>query len=396
MKKVIILFFYILGVSLLFYYDFFTPPQQEQFVKLAASFLQGKLYFLSPTFDAAINSGHYYWPLGPFPAILLMPFVYIFGDHMRQGYLLFFLNILNAFLLFRIAKKLSGNFVNSLIVSFAVSFSTAYLGIALIPWSWYYAQTVGFTLTLLALEAYFFNRSYLLIGSYIALAFSTRVSLIFTAVFFILNLFYSESSMKLKFRKLSILIIPIIISIMVLGFYNYARFGNPWETGYSKQSLDGPVGAGRIFGLWNIKHIPTNLYSMFLKMPDPLFIPRTNIMQFPYLKADGSGISILFTSPIFFWILFSNWKDKKVKFAGITALIMMFALWGSFSNGSWQYGYRYAIDSYPFASIILIYSFKKDVSYKFLTIAIVAFLINLYFINTIFYPSIMPILDYFK
>lgn len=314
---------------------------------------------------------------------------------MRQGYLLFFLNVLNIFLLIKIAKHLTGNLTSSLIISFSIVFSTAYLGVALIPWAWYFAQTIGFTLILLALEAYFFNRSYLLVGGYIALAFATRISLIFTVIFFILNLFYSDLPDKIKLRKFIMLIIPIIVSFFLLGFYNHARFGNPLETGYSIQSLDGPVGVNRTYGIWSIIHIPTNLYSMFLKMPEPIFIPGTYIIQFPYLKVDGSGISILFTSSIFIWIIFSNWKELKVRFAAITSLIIIFALSGSFTNGSWQYGYRYAIDYYPFVFIVLIYSLKNGVSYKFLTVAILAFLINLYFINALFYHAI-PISNYFK
>lgn len=391
MKRNIILFLYISGVIILFYYDFFAPPQQEQFVQLASSFLQGKLYFQSGTHDAAFNGGNYFWPLGPFSAVLLMPFVYIFGEFMRQGYLVFFLNILNAFLLFRIAKRLTGNFSNSIIISFAIIFSTAYLGIALIPWSWYFGQTVGFSLTILALEAYFFNRSWLIIGIYIALAFTTRVSLAFIAVFFILNLFYSELSNKIKIKRLILLTVPIIVSIIILGFYNYFRFGNPLETGYSitsQQWSDGPFKTNATLGgLWSLIHIPANLYSVFLKMPEPIFAPGTYIMQFPYLNVGGSGISILFTSFIFIWILFSDWRNKMVKSAGITALIILFAICGSFTNGGWQYGYRYAIDFYPFLFIILIYSFKRDVSYKFLTIVIAAFLLNLYFIDTLFYPK---------
>lgn len=386
MKRIIIFIFYILGGILLIYYNLLKPPHQEQFTSLAFSFLEGKLYFLSTTFDAAINGGHYYWPLGPFPAILLMPFVYIFGGLMKQGYLLFFLNILNIFLLFRIAKKINEDYINSAIITFAVFFSTAYLGIALIPWSWYFAEVVGFTLILLTLEAYFFNRSYLLIGSYIALAFVTRISLIFTAIFFILNLSYSNLPDRIKIRKFMLLITPIVISLVLVGFYNYARFGNPSETGYSIVPLNGPVGINRTYGIWNIIHIPTNFYSMFLKMPEPIFIPETYVMQFPYLKVGGSGIGILFTSPIFIWILFSNWKEQKVRFALITAALISFAVGGSFTNGAWQYGYRYAIDFYPFLFIILAYSFKKRVSNKFLIIALVSFLINLYFINAVFYP----------
>ncbi len=377
-----------MGVLLFVYYDLFTSPQQEQFVSLASSFLQGKLYFLSNTFDAALYKNRQYWPLGPFPAILLMPFVYIFGDHIRQGYLLFFLNLLNVLLLIRIAKKISGNLTKSIIISFAILFSTAYLGIALIPWSWYFAQIVGFTLTLLSLEAYFFNRSWLIIGIYLALAFITRISLIFTVIFFILNLSYCDLSKKIKFKNLTLLLLPIIISLILIGIYNSARFGNFLETGYSMQEWNsGPVVANRTLGVWSLIHIPANLYTMFLKMPEPIFIPGTHIMQFPYLRVDGSGLSILFTSSIFIWILFSNWKDKRVKFAGITTLLMMFAIFGSFTNGGWQYGYRYAIDFYPMLFIALLYSFKKNVSYKFLTLAIAGFLINLYFINMVFYSK---------
>lgn len=302
---------------------------------------------------------------------------------MKQGYLLFFLNILNVFLLFRITKQLTGNFTNSIIISFAVLFSSAYLGIALIPWAWYFGQTVGFTLTLLALEAYFFNRSWLIIGIYIALAYTTRVSLILTSFFFILNLLYSDFSIKIRVKKLALLIIPIIASIIMVGFYNYARFGDFLETGYAKQYLEGPVAASRDFGLWSLIHIPTNLYYIFLKMPNPIFTPGTQIMQFPYLSIDGSGLSIFLTSPIFIWVLFSNWEKLQVKFAAITCLVMLLALSGSFTTGGWQYGYRYAIDFYPFMFVVLIHSFKENISYKFLTVAFLAFLINLYFINTL-------------
>lgn len=385
MKFNIILFLCFLGVLSLFYYDFFSPPQQEQFISLASSFLQGKLYFSSATFDAALHNGHYYWPLGPFPAILLMPFVYLFGSAMQQEYLLFLLNILNMFLLFRITEKLTGNLTNSLMMSFAILFSTAYLGIALTPSPWSLGQIVGFTLILLTMEAYFFNRSWLLIGIYLALAYATRVSLIFTSIFFILLLLNSRLSNKIKFKNSILVIIPIILSIVIIGLYNYARFGSTFETGYSLQ----PLGWGwhkQDFQLWSIKNFPTHLYTLFLKMPDAIYVPetKTKIMQFPYLRVDGSGLSIFFTSTIFVWILFSNWKELIVKFAAINCLVSIFAISGSFTTGGWHYGYRYAIDFYPMLFIILLHSFKKDVSYKFLVVAIAGFLINLYFINMIY------------
>ena len=386
MKFSIILFFCIIGILNLFYYDVLIAPQQEQFIELASSFLQGKLYFSSATFDTALHNGHYYWPLGPFPAILLMPFVYLFGNAMRQGYLLFILSLFNLFLLFRIAKYFFNNFTNSLIISFAILFSTVYLGIALTPSSWSLGQILGFTLILLTLEAYFFKRSWLLIGIYLALAFATRVSLISTSVFFILILLSSKLSREIKFKNFILLISPIILSIVIIGWYNYARFGNVFETGYSLQPLVWGW-SKEDFQLWSIKNFPTHLYTLFLKMPDAIYVPesKTNIMRFPYIRVDGSGLSIFFTSTIFVWILFSRWKIPIVKFAAITCLVAIFAISGSFTTGGWHYGYRYAIDFYPMLFIILLHSFKKNVSYKFLVVALVGFLINLYFINMMYY-----------
>ena len=384
MRRVIILFF-ILGILSLLYYDFFSTSQQEQFANLSASFLKGQLYFSSPAFDSATKDGRSYWPLGPFPAILLLPFVYIFNA-MKQGYLLFFLNLLNIALLLKVSKHLTGNITTSLVVSFAIIFSTNYLGIALVPWSWYFGQVVGFSLILLALEGYFFNRSWLLIGIYLGLAYATRVSLILTSVFFILNLLYSGISKTKKIQKIILLFIPIILAILVVGLYNYARFGDAFETGYSLQ----PLGWGwnkQDFQIWSFKYIPTHLYTLFIKMPGSINIPETNVLQFPYLRVDGSGFSILLSSFIFIWILFSDWKNLTVKIISITCAVIIFAISGSFTPGGWQYGYRYAIDFYPMLFLLLLHVFKKNVSYKFLTLTIFGFLMNLYFIHMIFYPK---------
>src|SRR3989344_5713193 len=71
----------------------------QQFTYLAKSFLQGKLFFtstLNTWHDAAYFAGHYYWPLGPFPALLLIPFVAVgnlFGVFFYQGYLQIFITL---------------------------------------------------------------------------------------------------------------------------------------------------------------------------------------------------------------------------------------------------------------------------------------------------------------
>jgi hypothetical protein len=58
-----------------------TVSVDQQFSYLAESFLQGKTYFLAPAafgYDTVFFQGKYYWPLGPFPAVLLLPFLLVF------------------------------------------------------------------------------------------------------------------------------------------------------------------------------------------------------------------------------------------------------------------------------------------------------------------------------
>jgi len=385
MKTIIILF--IPAIILLFFYNIFTFHQQEQFVHLAYSFLQGKLYFLYPPphwGDTTYFRGQHYWPLGPFPAILLMPFVYIFGIHMQQGYLAFFLNILNAYLLFRIANKIHNDFYFSLTISFAILFATAYLGIALTSQSWYYAQVVNFSLILLALEAFFYLRSWLLIGLYLGFAIATRTTSVGAIVFFTICLFSSSASNHERFKKVFLLLLPIVLSLMTLGFYNYARFANIFETGYPQALIFGEALANKSYGIWSFIHFPANFYYLFLKMPDPIFIPGTKVMQFPFLNAGGWGMSILFTSPIFIWIFFSSWKKLEVKAAFVTSLTILFLILGYFGIGAWQYGYRYAVDIYPFLFIILVYALKRKITFMFLLVTILAFVINSYLLITAF------------
>ena len=59
----------------------------------------------------------------------------------------------------------------------------------------------------------------------------------------------------------------------------------------------------REYGLFNLKHIPGNLYHFFLATPLPVFADSlSHVLKFPYLKADPWGMGIFITSPIFIYL----------------------------------------------------------------------------------------------
>src|SRR3989344_5099319 len=72
----------------------------QQFVYLADAFLKGSFsQAIKPEniSDFAYFNGKYYWPLGPLPAVLIMPFLFIFKTF-QQSYIQIPLNLLNFWL----------------------------------------------------------------------------------------------------------------------------------------------------------------------------------------------------------------------------------------------------------------------------------------------------------
>lgn len=376
----------VIGFGLLFKSNILERPGEQQFVDLADAFLHGKLYFLQDLGNWGDTSkflGHYYWPLGPFPAVILMPFVALFGIGMEQGYLSFFLNLLNFFLLYRIARQVLKNDTLALLLAFGYIFSTTYLYVALKPWSWYYAQVVVTSCVLLALHEFFHRKRWFLIGIFMGLAVITRVNLFLGLIFFLLAL-YDESlhhkNTKQTVTNLLSLLIPVVVTGLILLFYNFFRFGNVLEFGYNFQLLYNEPAANREYGLWSLVHFPANIYYFLLKGPDAVFLPDTKILTYPFLKPDIWGMSILFSSPILLWVLSAPWKEKMVKYATITSLVILFSLLGYYGIGVRQYGYRYALDLYPFLFVILAYAVKTKLYFLFVVILFVSFLFNYYLI----------------
>lgn len=381
----------IVSFSLLFCFNVLQKTGEQQFVYLANSFLHGKLYFLqSPGTwnDTTLYYGRYYWPLGPFPAIVSIPFVFFFGNNFNQGYIQFFLNLINFFLLYKIAYKILRNSNSSLWISFAYIFASPYLLVGMVPWSWWFAQVVGTTLILLSIYEFLSNRRWLLIGTYISLAGLTRFSLFSLMLFFVIFIL-TQSSKDKKIKNSVMFLFPICIGGLFLSGYNYLRFNNFLENGYSFSIVHlKQLATNREFGLWSFIHFPANLYYLFLKGPEAVFIPGTKILKFPYIYPDTWGMSIFFTSPFFLWISKVSWKKIEVKLAGLTVLVSLFILLGYYGIGVNQFGYRYGLDFYPFLFIILCYSFKRSISLLLKTVIVGSFFFNLYLILLFFNAKI--------
>jgi hypothetical protein len=362
--------------------NLFLNLDYQQFVDLANSFLHGRLSFFpnaTSVYDASLYKGNYFWPLGPLPAILLMPFVWGFGLNFLQGNLQFILVTLCFLLLYTIAMKILKDKISALWLSLGFIFSSAFIGIVLEPQSWQFAQVVATMFILAALYEFYYARRWVLIGFFVALAVTTRSDLILTLLFFAGNILFTHMPKKHTIFSLVYLLSPIILCVVLLLLYNFLRFGNMFEQGYVLQHLEAvELLNNRAAGIWSIMHIPANLYYFLFQGPVGVFIEGTKILVYPYIVSDTWGMSIVCTSPFFLWIVTAPFRKKEVRLAGITTLLLAIAIFGYYGIGFSQYGYRYAIDFYPFLFLILLYAVKDRVSLFLKTIILVSFFFNLY------------------
>lgn len=340
--------------------------------------------------DTVPFKGKYYWPQGPFPAILMTPFVFVwqsFGQFFYQGILNYLLVILTFGLIYKIAKKNNFSPSDSLLLSLAFCIASAYVAVALSPAAWYFAQNVTVFLILLALYEFLGKKRYWWIGLIFGFVFATRVTAGFGIVFFLMEILLSKADGKTKTHNLVKLISPVLITFSLLGYYNYVRFGNVFEQGYQIQLLlNNALVKNRSYGLFSLQHIPQNLYRFFLAGPLPVLVgDGSQVLKFPFIRTDNWGMSVFLTSPYLVYLLFLKYKDRLSFILIASIFAIAFPIFCYYGIGYNQFGYRYSLDFLPFVFFLLIRLYHQqfgDLSLRFKLFVVSSAILDLYLFYT--------------
>lgn len=372
----------------------------KHFSLLAQSFLQNDL-FLSPI---NLPNGDYvdfnekqYLFFGPMPSILLMPVVFIWGKNFPQITISFISLVVIYLATFLLCRKFKFSKIDCFWLSNFFVFGSVLYFVGLVNISAYVVQAVGTAFFMLSLLEYFSKRRWWLIGILIGAAGGTRITLFGAVVFFLLELMIHRKKINFS-RNLVLLIIPIIISLTLLGIYNFRRFHSFFDTGYTRNVsvLDKDYYNHKL-GWFSTVHIPANLYALLLMPPDSVKKDIGQfVLEFPFLKANGWGMAIWFTSPLFIYLLLIK-KEAFTMGAVICAGMLLIPSLLYFGIGASQYGYRYSLDFLPLLFLILLSAFKKGLP-DFAKLLITAGIIfNCFYMLSIWdsYP-LLSIFDYLK
>lgn len=355
---------------------------------LAESFSKGQVFLNPinrPTTDIVDIGGRQYLYFGPFPSLILAPVFFLFGysDQSALGFLSLIITLLAIVF---IAKKLNYALSDAVWLSIAFCFSTVFFGVSILPLSSWVVQAVGVAATFLAIGEFLYKKRPLVIGSLIAAAGMTRLGLYAGIIFFVLVFLNDRDRLK----KILLLLMPIFFSLLLLSAYSHKRFRSWFETGYKFQStaLSYPMSKNIIPGLVSLTHVPTNLYVLLLKAPDPVVEPYGGfVLKFPYLRADAWGMGILFTSPFFIFLI--NLKKSKYFFPLlITTVLLALPSLVYFGIGYSQFGYRYSLDFLPFLFLLLLTSLNQKLLFRHKLFIVVGVIFNCLYLGSVFgiYP----------
>lgn len=348
--------------------------KDQHFIFLSRAFLHGKYYFLDNPFiwnqtdsDIVFFDNHYFWPLGPLPALLISPFVFLadlFHISIVQGYFSFFIAVAVFFFCRKLAKHFdyNGDDANWWAASFCAG--SVFMSIALISTSWYFSQEITVLLLLMLLAESLMKKRILILGLITGAIMLTRASAGIGALFYILLMiiYYEIGNLKNKTFKVGYFMVPIIGSCILLLAYNYLRFNNLLEFGYKYQIQYSPdLINAREKGLFSIAHIPGNLYYLLLAGPLPVIRDGiSQVLKFPYIKNNPWGMSIFLTSPYLIYLFFIDKRDKLITILLSASAITLLLVSLYYGIGYEQFGFRYSLDFFPYLFLILLMGYKKN------------------------------------
>lgn len=348
--------------------DYFNP--------MAASLVQGRLDLPNTpqTYDLAFFQGKWYAPWGILPAIFLIPAHILKGRYIPPVYLALFFGSLNVSFFYLLLERVKRDFFPSmrlwevLSVTVLFAFGTINFYLSTLGSVWQVDQVVSASLGTLGLLVVFHKKrtpiTYILSSFAFALTLLGRATIILT-IFVPLTLFILDefpNLLRIVRQGMFYFGLPCLLFVVLFFAYNYLRFGNIFEYGYS-YIVEAPYLSEirETRGIMSFANLRNNLWYFLFEVPKLTFSTR------PELQFNLLGNSIFFlTPPLLAVLMASPWYRLKKKWRfdpyifslWVGALITIFPSLMIYSTGWVQFGYRYSLDITHMLLLLSVFGLK--------------------------------------
>ena len=387
-------------------YAWIGPAQTDTdgWFPLATSFLHGHFWIdgSRPWIELVpAGSGHYYLPFPPIPAFVLVPFVALFGEGISDtNGASALVGAIDVLLVVAMLRALRLGKAETLVLALGFAFGSEVFYVAATAGVHHWTEVLTVMFMLAALNVALRGQDSWVAGVLFGLAVGCRPSVLLAAPAFLVLYWRAggwlaahtgpteptepiepttasstasptqaspgsassdravggTASRVARFLSggdwagIAMLALGALVVGIWLAMFNIARFGSPTEFGYDLiRSTDGKSVLSEAWyshGIVSPLYLARGLYSMLLRgweFND----------AFPWVEPTWGGCSILFTTPILFFLTRAT-RGGALVLAGWIGLVLAVTLDLMHGNpGYAQFGYRFILDGLPFAWLLL-------------------------------------------
>ncbi|MET0343763.1 MAG: hypothetical protein ABW252_22305 [Polyangiales bacterium] len=360
------------------------PTPDNHFVHLARSFLAGQLGVLGNqppgTNDWALHDGTWYVSFPPFPAVVILPVVALFGLATRDAVFWALLAALAPTFLYVLLRRLreAGDTERTarddLALTALFGFGTVFFYVAVQGTVWFAAHVVASVLLIGFLACAFDARRPLLAGLLLGCCLLTRPTTALVALVFVVEAlrafrrpraeadvhadaaheahpltravrFVAGAQPAAVLKACTLFALPVAAAVGVQLLLNWGMFDDPFAASHEflqirwRDRID-------TWGLFNYHFFPRNFAIFTASLP---WVSERK----PYVMVSLHGLALWFTTPNLLWLLWPRWLDAR-------SLGLLLAASGvavadlCYQNSGWvQFGYRFALDYMPLLVVLL-------------------------------------------
>lgn len=314
----------------------------------------------------------YYVSFPPFPALLFLPFVAIWGYAFNDVLFTVILAPLGPMLLFLVLRRLSqrGDSNRSesddlwLTAMFGVG--SVYYYASVLGQVWYTAHIVATALTGLFVLASLEARRPVWAGICLGAIVLTRPQMGFWGILFLYEMWRYKKPLVKTMLAVGI---PVALLGLAGAAFNWARFHSISEFGHFYLNVRWTDRIQR-YGLFNYAFLSRNLAVAFTLTPKLVAKP-------PYLQIPWHGLSMLITTPALAYLLWPRQKGTLHSALWLTVApiaILSFL----YQNDGWvQFGFRFSLD-YLFALVMLLAVGNRPLTRTFKVLIVAGVVVNLF------------------
>jgi len=277
-----------------------------------------------------------------------------------------------------VVGKITQNLAIRLWATVMFGFGTIHWWLASTGSVWAISQVTSVSFLFLAIYTTLLEKSPFIAGVFLGASYCSRLPTILSLPFFIVMYSdkwlkrTSESSLlnRINIKPLLHLGLGVGIFVILNFLYNFLRFGTPLDIAYYlKPGIFDEIWYKN--GIFDITYIPRHLKIIFAGFP--IFLSKQ-----PYVMPSWGGMAIWITTPAFIYAIFAGIKNKLSIGCWTSILLIAIVEFTHGTTGFSQFGYRFAVDFYPFLFILTVKGIGDRIRWHHMLLISLGVLVNLW------------------